>query len=129
MLQGAGGADPDEGAGTRLHHLLQRDDSGGATDAGAAHRNGLPPVATVDQTKLPVLAKHVTLIELAGDAVDPGRVAAQHHPLGDLVRAALQMGQQAHAITSCCGRLALTIHRRVPLAAMNSRIRYSRDMA
>ena len=129
MLQGAGGADPDERAGARLHQLLQRDDGGGAADAGAAHRDGQSLVAAVDQAKLPVLAQHVTPVELAGDAVDPGRVAAQHHPFGDLIRAALQMGQQAHAITSCCGRLALTIHRRVPLAAMNSRIRYSRDMA
>ncbi len=40
MLQGAGGADPNEGAGARLHQLLQRDDGGGAADTGAAHRNG-----------------------------------------------------------------------------------------
>jgi hypothetical protein len=38
------------------------------------------------------LPQHFTLFELVGDAVDPGRVAAQHHPLGNLVGAALEMG-------------------------------------
>lgn len=92
MLQGAGRADPNKRAGPRLHQLLQRYDGRGAADAGAANRDGHSLITAVDETKLPVLAQHFALVELAGDAINPGRVAAQHHPLGNLVGAALEMG-------------------------------------
>ncbi len=92
MLQGTGGADPNKRVGTGLHQLLQRYDGRGAANAGAANRDGQPLIAAVDEAKLPVLPQHFALFELAGDAIDPGRVAAQYHPLGNLVGAALEMG-------------------------------------
>ncbi len=92
MLQGAGRADPNKRASPRLHQLLQRYDGRGAADAGAANRDGQSLIAAVDEAKLPVLPQRLTLFELAGDTVDPGRVAAQYHPLGNQVGAALEMG-------------------------------------